>query len=176
MPSARFAGQVRTQWLCHAGDDREMELLEDFAFIDPNGVRWDAPAGRVVDGASIPRLLWTVTGSPFVGDFRRASVLHDVACQDRRQPHESVHRMFYDAMKQDGVSEIQAQQFYFAVRVFGPKWEVVVGGARRGRRTVARRAGPPQAALSIDELSRVIDAALGERTPAPAPEKRKRSR
>jgi hypothetical protein len=172
MATARFIGQVRTQWLRHAGDDREMELLEDFAFIDPSGVQWDAPAGRIVDGASIPRLLWTVTGSPFVGDFRRASVLHDVACQDQRQPHEAVHRMFYDAMKQDGVTEIQAQQFYFAVRVFGPKWEVVTG-ARRGRRKTARRAGPPQAALSIDELSGVIDAALGERTPPQAATRRR---
>ena len=56
---ARFEGEVRTQWLRHRGPDRRMKLLEDFAFVDDNGVRWEAPAGSVVDGASIPEFLWS---------------------------------------------------------------------------------------------------------------------
>jgi hypothetical protein len=73
-----------------------MLLIEDFAFVDPHGTNWKAPAGD--DGASIPRFLWTTVGSTFTGDYRRASVLHDVECVIRKRPHKSVHRMFYDAM------------------------------------------------------------------------------
>jgi hypothetical protein len=51
---AHFEGQVRTQWLRHRGPDRKMRLLEDFVFVDDQNVRWEAPAGSTIDGASIP--------------------------------------------------------------------------------------------------------------------------
>lgn len=156
---AEFIGEVRTEWLRHAGVDRKMKLVEDFAFIDDNNIRWDAPAGSIVDGASIPELLWSsLLGTPYVGDYRRATVLHDVACQERTRPHKDVHRMFYDAMRKDGVSEGKAQQMYTAVRLFGPKWTIMPAGA----------AGAPQAAaavpqkMSIEQLESALDAALNE--------------
>ena len=117
----QFEGQVDTQWRRHAGEDRDMQLLSDFAFIDSRGVRWDAPAGRIINGASIPEVLWSkIVGTPYIGDYRRATVVHDVACQDKAKPHEEVHRMFYDAMLCDGVSEERAFLMYTAVRLFGP--------------------------------------------------------
>jgi hypothetical protein len=122
MIPARFEGDVRTEWLVHAGPDRRMRLLQDFAFVDPRGKRWIAPAGSVVDGASIPRMLWAVAGSPYTGDYRRASVLHDVACVVKSEPSKDVHRMFYDAMICEGVDQSQALEFYAAVRLFGPDW------------------------------------------------------
>ena len=38
----RFDGEVTTKWSQHPGDDRNMELLEDFAFIDNKAKRWSA--------------------------------------------------------------------------------------------------------------------------------------
>jgi hypothetical protein len=55
--SARFEGEVRTELLVHEGPDRRMALLEEFAFVDPEGVRWTVPAGSMIDGASIPGFL-----------------------------------------------------------------------------------------------------------------------
>lgn len=150
---ARFVGEVRTQWLRHRGPDRRMKLLEDFAFVDDNDVRWEAPAGSVVDGASIPDFLWSVVGPPFVGDYRRASVLHDVACGEKTRPDKEVHRMFYDAMVADGGSVELAQKMYTALRLFGPRW--TVPGARGA-------AAAPRPPLTIDELEAALDAALGE--------------
>jgi hypothetical protein len=77
----------------------------------------------VINGASIPRLLWSIVGSPFVGDYRRASVLHDAACDQRDEPHELVHRMFYDASLDDGVAPELASVMYDAVATFGPRWD-----------------------------------------------------
>jgi hypothetical protein len=130
-----------------------MRLLEDFVFVDDNNTRWVAPAGSTTDGASIPEIFWWVAGTPYVGDYRRASVLHDVACAEKSRPHTEVHRMFYDAMITDGVPEARAQQMYTAVRLFGPTW-VVAGGPE------AAVAAPRQ--LTIDELEAALDAALGE--------------
>src|SRR5262245_20608915 len=123
-----FIGTVHTEWLRHEHADRRMELLADFAFVDTENYEWRAETGDVIDGASIPPFLWSVVGSPFIGDYRRASVVHDVACQRRTRPSRDVHRMFYEAMITDGVDEDTAKKFYTAVRLFGPKWDVAPDG------------------------------------------------
>jgi Protein of unknown function (DUF1353) len=152
----QFEGQVDTQWRRHEDEDRDMQLLSDFAFIDSRGIRWDAPAGRIINGASIPEVLWSkIVGTPYVGDYRRATVVHDVACQDKAKPHEEVHRMFYDAMLCDGVSEERAFLMYTAVRLFGPKWPSRAA-QQRSRRALRR--------FDIGGLTKALDQALGEHT------------
>ena len=114
-----FIGDVISKWL---DDGRLMELTEDFSYVDPGGRRWSAPKGSKVDGASIPRVLWTAIGGPFEGQYRKASVLHDVACALKKDPWEQVHRMFYDAMLCAGVGQTRALAMYGVVHKFGPRW------------------------------------------------------
>jgi hypothetical protein len=159
MPASRFIGEVRTEWLTEPGPDRWMILINDFAFVDPNGKRWNALTGRKINGASIPRILWSLAGSPYTGDYRRASVLHDVACQDQTEPSKAVHRMFYDAMVCDGVSEAEAVEFYAAVRLFGPSWSTAEFAAD-GR--MVTRPRPRKPARTIAEVETALDAVLGE--------------
>jgi hypothetical protein len=120
MSDAHYIGRPKTEWL---DDGRSMELLEDFAFVDAAGVLWTAPAGSIVDGASIPKFLWSLNGSPFVGRYRDASVIHDVYCVTRSRPHDQVHWMFYNAMICSNVSSKKAEMMYRAVTDFGPKWD-----------------------------------------------------
>ena len=115
----RFQGRVLAQWL---DDGRTMRLEEDFAFIDPHGIRWDAPAGSVVDGASIPSYLWSVIGGPFAGKYRNASVVHDVACGRQDRPWTDVHWMFHEAMLSAGVDPAKAQVMFAGVWAGGPRW------------------------------------------------------
>ena len=61
-----FVGKVVAEWL---DDGRKMKLTQSFAYISPSGTRWDAPAGSVVDGASIPQFAWTMIGGPFEGRY-----------------------------------------------------------------------------------------------------------
>ena len=116
---AQFSGEPRTIWLAHDGDDRRMQLIEDFWFQDRAGQRWDVWAGTIVDGASIPRALWTLVGSPYAGEYRRASVVHDVACveaqnaDDRRRAD----RMFYQACRAGGCSWRESVILYVGVRI-----------------------------------------------------------
>jgi hypothetical protein len=119
---AGFHGEVVVQWLTHDGSDRKMQLTQPFAFEDPAGLRWDVPVGTVVDGASIPQVFWTTFGPPFVGDYRRASVVHDHFCDVKTRPSEAVHHMFHEACLAGGVSTIRAKSMYLAVRTFGPSW------------------------------------------------------
>src|SRR5690242_16049686 len=107
MNEGTFSGEPRTLWLTQDGEDRDMRLLERFTFTDPSGTLWDAPVDSVIDGASIPRALWTLVGSPYTGDYRRASIVHDVAC-DRAgtdmQKRRAADRMFYHACRAGGCS------------------------------------------------------------------------
>lgn len=178
----RFSGNPLAEWLSDpSGEDRDMRLLADFWYEDPGGVRWLAPNGSVVNGASIPRAFWTLVGSPFTGKYRRASIVHDVACGSREQPDRAVHRMFYHACRADGLDDFTAKTMYVAIRRFGPKWRTRAE-IEAGVPLPAAAAAPPmdeQAAqaqleairneikaqgadLSIDELERTVDVQLGE--------------
>ena len=79
--SANFEGDFIFRWLeTPDSRHREMELQSEVAFVDNKGKRWIVPTSSKVDGASIPSFLWTFAGSPFVGNYRRASVIHDHFC------------------------------------------------------------------------------------------------
>src|SRR5207248_8125227 len=93
-PWGYYSGNIDTRW---DADGRTMTLLNELRYTDPKGVVWIAPAGSVIDGASIPRALWSLMGGPFEGKYRNASVLHDVAYDQKNKPPPEVDRMFYNA-------------------------------------------------------------------------------
>ena len=87
-----YDGEPVTKW---NPDGRTMTLLTELRYTDPHGQVWVAPIGSVVDGASIPRYLWSIMGGPFEGKYRNASVLHDVAYEQQNRPWQDCDRMFY---------------------------------------------------------------------------------
>src|SRR6202795_2336164 len=107
-----YSGYVEARW---ENDGRSMTLLSELRYTDPQGNVWIAPTGSVVDGASIPRSLWSLMGGPFEGKYRNASVLHDVAYDQHKRPWQQVDRMFYDAMRCSGVGSVEAKTFYYAL-------------------------------------------------------------
>ena len=118
-----FVGQVVTRWLVQDGVDRDMELVEPFEYVDALGKRWSVPKGSRVNGASIPQALW-IFGSPYTGDYRRASVVHDYYCATMTEPWDKVHRMFLEAVIDDGLSVVSAKTMYAGIRMGGPRWEL----------------------------------------------------
>ncbi len=113
-----FAGTPKTEWMFNAsGEDRDMRMIEDFSFTDPSGRVWPAPAGSIINGASIPRSLWAVIGSPYTGDYRRASVIHDVACNTSGVDRKDADVMFFHACQAGGCSSEQARILYAGVRI-----------------------------------------------------------
>ena len=103
-------------------ETNRVRLLEELVYIDPRGKRWTAPKGAVVDGASIPKVFQNVIGTPYGGEYTLASVIHDVACNEKTEPWEEVHQMFYDAMLASGVEEQKASTMYLAVYEGGARW------------------------------------------------------
>ena len=128
-----FSGAVETRW---ESDGLTMVLLNELRYTDPYGEVWVAPANSRVDGASIPRVFWSIIGAPFEGKYRKASVLHDVAYDQQSRSWEDADRMFYNAMRCSGVGAVTAKTMYYALRRHGRHWkhrqaEPVEAGPRR---------------------------------------------
>ena len=122
-----YTGEPVTKW---NPDGRTMTLLTELRYTDPKGEVWVAPIGSVVDGASIPRYLWSVMGGPFEGRYRNASVLHDVAYGEHKRPWQDCDRMFYYAMRCSGVGGTEAKTMYYALYKFGHHWKFPVKRAK----------------------------------------------
>ena len=108
-----------TVWLTEGGrSDRHIRVLKPFWYRDWQGKQRDAPAGTIVDGATIPQALWTLVGSPYTGDYRRASIVHDVACVGATpQQRRAADKMFFQACRDSGCNVAQAIIVYTGVRI-----------------------------------------------------------
>lgn len=165
-----YSGTVKAEWLTKT---REMKLLEPFAFKGPDCKVWPVPKDAIVDGASIPKVFWSLIGGPFEGRYRDASVVHDYYCKVRTEPWEEVHEMFYHAMLANGVDSSKAGAMFYAVRWFGPKWQLVrslssVGstdfGTATGTTSTVRVISIEDMKLSRDVVS-VMASTAGQPTP-----------
>ena len=118
--SAHYIGDLEFAPL---DDGRHMRIVKPFGFVDSSGRKWVVPAGAIVDGASIPQMFWSVTGGPFEGKYRNASVVHDYYCDVRTRSWRNTDRVFHEAMLASGVSEREAKVMYMAVVYGGPHWD-----------------------------------------------------
>ena len=121
-----FSGEPLTRW----DGSRNMVLVEAFSYIDPDGRQWAVPAGATLNGATIPRALWTSIGSPYAGQYRRASVVHDYYVGEidnsdvTPEQRKEADRKFYNACRYDGCSKEFAALLYIGVRfgTWASKW------------------------------------------------------
>ena len=104
------------------GNRAHAQLLAPLVWQDLDGATFTVPHGYVSDGASIPKLLWSVFGGPFDGAYIRAAILHDWQCSQRVQTSTQVHERFYRSMRADNVRWVIARSFYCAVLTWGPQW------------------------------------------------------
>lgn len=115
--------------ILYRGEER-YQLVEPWSFTLPvdlgagTGITVEVPLGMVVDGASVPRALWTFM--PPDGLHRAAALAHDVAYETggRLLPRVFITRaqadlMFYDLMILAGVSKWRASIAYRGVRIGG---------------------------------------------------------
>jgi hypothetical protein len=167
MSHGKFSGDPETVWLTEDGTaDRKMRVVRDFVFTDPNARQWPAPQGSTVDGASIPRALWTLVGSPYTGDYRRASIVHDVACDEAGgddKKRRLADKMFFHACRAGGCSIWQSIVLYLGVRI-----GAVAAAVPAWHPALAMESSGPRIRRSDDELQLERDfQAIAERVLAP---------
>lgn len=153
-PFGHFTGTLKLQ---PTGDGVNMTVLERYSYTDIDGHVLTAEPGFQTDGASIPRALWTIVGSPFTGKYLGAAVVHDVGCVNHKYSWQVTHRMFYTAMRELGVGDDYAKVLYWGVRLGGPKWteEVIKAGSEYALKAEAKsKTGIPLGNSSIERKER----------------------
>lgn len=120
----RFHGRVVTVWLESNGEDRRMKLHPDtdLVFERASGEILVAFPGLEFDGASIPVFAWPLIGSPFTGKYRKAAVIHDQLCADRKRPSKECHWIFREMLRSLGVGRFRARLMYVSLLIGGSKW------------------------------------------------------
>src|SRR4051812_4735522 len=71
----------------------QCELVYDFGYIGPSRLGWQAKAGLVTDGASIPSWAQFIIGGAWEKEFIKAAVIHDWYCIRTVRTRRATHRM-----------------------------------------------------------------------------------
>lgn len=104
--------------------DSTVRLREDVSFNVVNlcGVTLsiDVPKGFICDGASIPRIFWTVVGHPLSGGPLRAAIIHDALCLQAatRAERRFADTIFYWVLEQCCVPYWRRVALFLAVRAY----------------------------------------------------------
>lgn len=131
---------------------RPGRLIDPITYNGPEARAWPVPGGSWLNGASIPRPLWPIVGSPYTGAYLEASIVHDHYCITKDRSWRDTHRMFHDAMRCSGVGKMRASVMFYAVYRFGPRW---AGADTEGLEGLADySASDPLDAVTAEELRR----------------------
>ena len=95
-------------------------LLEDVE-VEALGYKITVKKGFDFDGASIPKWLWSIYGSPLNGNYVVASLIHDGLYASQKVSKSVSDKIFLDVMKQSNVGYIKRTSMYLAVKMFGGK-------------------------------------------------------
>lgn len=82
------------------------------------------PEGYVTNGATIPRILWTITGHPLSTDFIEPALVHDYLCERAEQERSYQGRVWADAtflylLVKNNVPAWKSILMYYTVRING---------------------------------------------------------
>ena len=102
------------------GSGDVLELREDLNLCW-NGMALTIPAGFHSDGASVPEILWNTVSPAIDPRTLRGSLAHDYIyrVQPANWTRKMADEMFYDLIREDGLSWYRAQKAYWGVRIFG---------------------------------------------------------
>lgn len=97
--------------------DCRWKLLAPFVY-ENSSVRIEVPVDFVTDGKSIPKIAWSIVGSPWSGDSPYAAVPHDWGYHTQTRSREEVDKDFIEGMRILGVPLWKRRIMYRMVRTF----------------------------------------------------------
>lgn len=102
-------------------ESRRVVLAQDLT-VDVHGWHYEIPNGFQSDGASIPRILWPIVGSPFAPEVLLAAVLHDFLYRGGGGAHggrAGADFLFRWMLRSAGVGIVRSWLMWSGVRCFG---------------------------------------------------------
>ena len=101
--------------------DENLFILSKDKTVESLGYSITVKKGFDFDGASIPKWLWSIYGSPLNGNYVVASLIHDGLYASQKVSKRISDRVFLDIMKQSNVGYLKRTSMYLAVTLFGDK-------------------------------------------------------
>lgn len=100
-------------------NDEEYKLIEDYSANLLGKFEIHVKKDFIYDGASIPRLFWTLVGSPFTGTHTRAAFIHDALYASELLPREEADWLFLEILQECGCGWFKRNLMWSSVRIFG---------------------------------------------------------
>lgn len=94
-------------------------LIRGFEYNPDEGKKIEVPIGFVSDGASIPRIAYSLIGGRWTGKYVKAALIHDWLYFSQTTEQKFADKVFIVAMRVMGVSWWRRVVMYRAVRIFG---------------------------------------------------------
>ena len=98
---------------------RKWKTNSEVTYTTDSGKVVVVPANFVMDGASIPKMLWWAVGHPYIGNYARAALVHDYLYDNHELTKEEADLIFLDIMRIDGVKPWRRIAMYYAVKFCG---------------------------------------------------------
>ena len=102
--------------------DRRIKLIKKFEVEFQDGKDhhyFTIPKGFVSDGASIPKIFWSLGFTPFQGKTLPASLVHDYFYKNHIPDRKFADYCFYHLLKKYKVNFVKRFIYWFFVRLFG---------------------------------------------------------
>ena len=96
-------------------------ILSKDKAVESLGYNITVKKGFDFDGASIPKWLWSIYGSPLNGNHVVASLIHDGLYASQKVSKRVSDMIFLDVMKQSNVGYIKRTSMYLVVKLLGGK-------------------------------------------------------
>lgn len=117
----RFPNKLRGEFLGKG----EWKLTKPFVYNSKRFGKIVVPEGFVINGASIPRFLWSIIGSPWSGRYAKGSGIHDWVYYDQTFTRKECDEIFLEIMVLDKVPAWKRFVIFRALRIFGGfAWKV----------------------------------------------------
>ncbi len=95
----------------------QWKLTHPFEFHNPP-IKRVIPKGFITDGKSIPRIVWTLIGSPWSGQGAKSAVNHDYHYHIQTITRKAADKEFLLGLKILGVGWVKRRIMYCAIRIF----------------------------------------------------------
>lgn len=99
-------------------DSKNYKINSNLSF-ENNDFKVTVKKGLVTDGASIPRIFWSIIGCPSNGKYVGSAIIHDGLYMSEIISRKDADKIFLDMLKHNGIGYIKRNLMYFAVRLGG---------------------------------------------------------
>jgi hypothetical protein len=94
------------------------KLQDDFSYINES-IQVEVKSGFTTDGASIPKMLWSIIGNPLENDLLKPAIIHDGLYTLMQLPRATCDKLLKEMLLLNGASKAKAFLIYYAVSFFG---------------------------------------------------------